>query len=197
MRKSTTIKMDTPPQKSHMHSSSKGVQAKETVPKMKEDLKKIDPLATQTGVALTPFHLALPAQNLHTIHHFYIDQLGGHVGRQTQHWLDLSLFGHQLSFHLYPQSHPFKEYAQGVSGDSIPVPHFGVVLTSEVWHAFASRLIHKEIPFFLEPRIRFRNTAGEQGTFFLRDPQGYLLEFKFFAELSSLFAHDLQNDSYE
>jgi uncharacterized protein len=178
------------------HISSNTALAQDTVDNVMESLKSVPPLRTQE-VALTPFHLALPVNDLDSIYHFYINQLAGKVGRSTLQWLDLSLFGHQLSFHLYPQHQSLVEQGQPVNGDHIPVPHFGVVLSQTTWQALASRVIQQNLSFTLAPRIRFRNTLGEQGTFFLRDPQGYLLEFKFFVKLSSLFAHDIQGDSYE
>ena len=183
--------------KNQIHKKNSSVKANETVNHVLDELKSIPPLSSQANLTLTPFHLALPVNNLETVYHFYIDQLGGKTGRQTDRWLDLSLFGHQMSFHLYSQYQAPVEYAQGVNGDEIPVPHFGVVLDSETWHAFASRIIHQNMEFTLEPRIRFKGTLGEQGTFFLRDPQGYLLEFKYFNQFSSLFAHDLDQESYE
>jgi extradiol dioxygenase family protein len=42
--------------------------------------------------------------------------------------------------------------------------------------------------FIVEPHIRFRGQAGEQGTLFVRDPAGNALEFKGFSDLNQLFA---------
>ena len=58
-----------------------------------------------------------------------------------------------------------------------------------------ARRIERRLPemglgFVIEPRVRFRGQAGEQATFFLRDPAGNALEFKAFADPSRLFARD-------
>ena len=52
----------------------------------------------------------------------------------------------------------------------MPVPHFGVVLTWDDWHALAERLTGLKTQFVIEPGIRFKGQVGEQATFFLLDP---------------------------
>jgi len=39
----------------------------------------------------------------------------------------------------------------------------------------------------IEPKIRFKNKAGEQGTFFILDPSGNALEFKSFKDNNEIF----------
>jgi hypothetical protein len=39
----------------------------------------------------------------------------------------------------------------------------------------------------IKPKIRFKNLKGEQGTFFLKDPSGNVLEFKSFKNDSMVF----------
>ena len=186
--------MTNPPSSSPKKSQSL---AQDTVHDVVQSLQSVPILQDQNSCELSPFHLALPVNDLASTYTFYVEQLAGTVGRSTDQWLDVSLFGHQLSFHLHPQHTAMREAGQAVNGDHIPVPHVGVVLSQKIWQALAARVMHLQIPFLLEPRIRFAGTLGEQGTFFLRDPQGYLLEFKFFVTLSSLFAHDIQGESYE
>ena len=45
----------------------------------------------------------------------------------------------------------------------------------------------KDIEFLIEPRIRFKESNGEQGTFFLSDPSGNVLEFKSFKDDAMVF----------
>ena len=45
----------------------------------------------------------------------------------------------------------------------------------------------KNIAFLIEPRIRFKDVSGEQGTFFIKDPSGNALEFKSFRDDSDVF----------
>ena len=70
----------------------------------------------------------------------------------------------------------------------MPVPHFGVVLGWDEFHAFAARLRERGVAFVIEPYIRFAGLVGEQATMFFRDPAGNALEFKAFRDRAQLFA---------
>jgi extradiol dioxygenase family protein len=65
-----------------------------------------------------------------------------------------------------------------------------VVLSLDVWRRLAERLRASGVAFRIEPRLRFAGAVGEQGTFFVEDPSGNVLEFKGFADQSQLFARD-------
>ena len=43
------------------------------------------------------------------------------------------------------------------------------------------------IKFLIEPKKRFKNNLGEQGTFFIKDPSGNVLEFKSFKNENDIF----------
>ncbi|MDA8661012.1 VOC family protein [Luminiphilus sp.] len=138
-----------------------------------------------TPQPLRPFHLALPCKDLASTQAFYCDVLGCSLGRTSETWIDLNLYGHQLVFHdcggeTLPERH------NPVDRHAIPVPHFGIVLTPSSWEALAVRLRGK-VNWILEPDIRFENTPGEQRTLFFRDPNDYALEFKSFADDRFLF----------
>ncbi|WP_368735765.1 VOC family protein, partial [Klebsiella michiganensis] len=75
-----------------------------------------------------------------------------------------------------------------VDGDSVPVPHFGLVLGWEEWEALAERLRAAGIAFIIEPHVRFPGKPGEQATMFFLDPAGNALEFKAFRDMGQLFA---------
>ena len=75
-----------------------------------------------------------------------------------------------------------------VDGKNVPVPHYGVVLPWEAFHAFAETLQAKGIQFVIEPYIRFEGLVGEQATMFFLDPAGNALEFKAFRNMDQLFA---------
>ena len=79
--------------------------------------------------------------------------------------------------------------SNAVDGDDVPVPHFGVVLTMDQWTAMRERLkARDDTRWVIAPRVRFKGEPGAQATFFLLDPSGNALEFKAFADMSSLFA---------
>lgn len=136
---------------------------------------------------MNPFHLAVPVDDLNKARAFYGGLLGCSEGRSSDHWIDYNFFGHQFVVHLKP--HGRAELAHNpVDGHHVPVPHFGVVLGWEEWHALADKLRAAGITFVIEPYIRFKGQVGEQATLFFYDPAGNALEFKSFKDMSQLFA---------
>lgn len=137
-----------------------------------------------------PFHLAFPVSDLEATRRFYIDTLGCTPGRESPgKWLDFSLFGHQMSAHLDAGAKDRATPVGSVDGDAVPIPHFGVVLDPESFDALAKRLdAAAGIDWIMRPKRRMVGEPGEQATMFLRDPSGNSVEFKAFADRSSLFA---------
>ena len=103
----------------------------------------------------------------------------------SDEWIDLNL-GHQLVFHVTGAG-PLPESSNPVDADNVPIPHFGVVLTPDQHQELCKRIIGK-VEMIIEPSVRFEGTPGEQRTVFFRDPNGYALEFKSFANDDDLFA---------
>ncbi|MDO6598206.1 VOC family protein [Oceanihabitans sp. 2_MG-2023] len=136
---------------------------------------------------LSPFHIAIPVDNLNTCRTFYRDILNCEEGRSSAHWVDFNFFGHQLVIHYKAQAAE-ETHTNAVDGKSVPVPHYGVVLDWEDFHAFAEDLKLKNIAFIIEPYIRFEGLVGEQATMFFKDPSGNALEFKAFRDIDQLFA---------
>jgi extradiol dioxygenase family protein len=136
---------------------------------------------------LAPFHLAFPVADLDATRRFYGEVLGCPEGRSSSQWIDFDLYGHQIVAHLAPA--PSRaDHHNPVDGHEVPVPHFGVVLDWEAFHALAGRLRAQGLKFVIEPTIRFAGKVGEQATMFFRDPSGNALEFKAFRDRSQLFA---------
>jgi extradiol dioxygenase family protein len=136
---------------------------------------------------LTPFHLAFPVTDLEKTRAFYRDVLGCPEGRSSDHWIDFSLFGHQIVAHQ--RDAPAGESKTHVDTIDVPVPHFGVVLAMDDWKALAERLeARDDIDWIERPLTRFAGQPGEQATLFIRDPSGNALEFKGFASMEALFA---------
>lgn len=138
-----------------------------------------------------PFHLAFPITDIEATRSFYGGVLGCEIGRESPgHWIDFSLFGHQLSAHLRPGGPAGEEDASGaVDGDVVPIPHFGVVLTMSEFAEVAQRLeAEPTTRWGMRPKRRFEGEPGEQATLFVFDPSGNALEFKAFADVSALFA---------
>lgn len=132
------------------------------------------------------FHLAFPVKDLEESRHFYGEILGCEEGRSSDIWIDFNLFGHQIVAHLAENAGAV--HHNKVDADHVPVPHFGIVLPLDEFHAFAERLKSKGVEFVIEPKTRFKGEVGEQSTMFFLDPSGNALEFKAFADFSQVFA---------
>jgi len=139
---------------------------------------------------IAPFHVAFPVHDLDAARKFYGGTLGLPEGRSDTQWIDFDLFGHQIVAHLKPGMSDGRDtnHHNPVDGHDVPVPHFGVVLGWDDWHAFAERLEGQGIDFKIKPGIRFKGQVGEQATMFFLDPSGNALEFKAFKDLNQLFA---------
>lgn len=135
------------------------------------------------------FHLAIPVADLGAAEHFYGTVLGCSQGRRSTEWIDWNLGGHQLVTHRIDGWTGVAGH-NAVDGDSVPVPHFGVLLHPTSWAQLAERLSAHDVDFVIEPHVRFVGQPGEQHTMFLLDPSGNALEFKAFADDDQVFAVD-------
>jgi len=135
---------------------------------------------------LTPFHVAVQVRDIAESRKFYRDTLGCVEGRSAPSWVDFNLFGHQFVCHLNPllgRAGKVASHYNPVDGDSVPVPHFGVVLNFDAWNELAEKLTREQVEFVVKPNIRFKGQPGEQATMFFFDPSGNALEFKSFRDI--------------
>jgi extradiol dioxygenase family protein len=141
---------------------------------------------------LTPFHLAVQVRDIDEAREFYGSKMGFPEGRSAKDWIDFNMFGHQLVTHLNPQigkTGKIANISNPVDGHGVPVPHFGVVMNFAEWELFSQKVSRFIDDFIIEPHVRFKGEAGEQGTLFFADPSGNALEFKGFSDIDSeLFA---------
>ena len=135
---------------------------------------------------LPRFHLAIPVDDLGAAERFYGVVLGCPPGRRSETWIDWDLYGHQLVTHLAHGS-AGDVGANAVDGHDVPVPHFGVLLPVEAFHALVARLRAHDVDFVIEPHLRFEGGPGEQWTTFFRDPAGNAIECKAFADDADVF----------
>lgn len=54
------------------------------------------------------------------------------------------------------------DYYNPVDGDEVPVPHAGLALTVDEFHALAARVKGAGVEFLIEPHLRFAGMPGEQ-----------------------------------
>ena len=141
---------------------------------------------------ITPFHLAIQVRNIPEAREFYGVKLGLPEGRSAETWIDFDMFGHQVVTHLNPdlgREGRVPSHRNPVDSKSVPVPHFGVILTIPEWEKLAKRCRTFVDEFLIEPYVRFRGEPGDQCTMFFEDPSGNALEFKAFADIDGqLFA---------
>ena len=132
------------------------------------------------------FHLAFPVHDLEQARLFYTELLGCEIGRHSDTWIDFNLYGHQIVAHLSPNDCSLTKKNE-VDGDHVPAKHFGVILPWDKWDQLVKILKDKDVSWLIEPRVRFKDTPGEQGTFFITDPSGNNLEFKTFKNDENIF----------
>lgn len=135
---------------------------------------------------LYPFHYSFLVKDLASTRAFYGDILGCNEGRSTDHWVDFDFFGNQISLHVSPQAGT-SEATTTVDGISVPMPHFGCILSWNAFHELAKRIQAAGIRFVIEPTVRYQGQTGEQATMFLLDFSGNALEFKAFKHPEELF----------
>lgn len=128
-------------------------------------------------MALMPFHLSFVVADLQAARHFYCDVLGCTLGRDTGAWIDVLLFGHQLTVHQANE----QQKPQALD-------HFGVVLDKSDWQALAQRLDGHGITYVLPPRVLAAGSQDENGKLLLNDTAGNLLEFKYYADFTRSIA---------
>lgn len=137
---------------------------------------------------LSPFHLAIPVEDLENNRLFYRNILGFEEGRSSDQWVDFDFFGHQLVIHLDEKKKEHCPTSNAVDGIEVPIPHFGVVLSWGDFQNFAEHLKQQQVTFEIAPYTRFKGKTGEQMTLFFYDPSGNALEFKAFKNKKNLFA---------
>lgn len=131
------------------------------------------------------FHISLPCLDIERTKDFYIDKIGAHLGRSNNNWLDINLFGNQITF---TKSGRFDFHFQNYSfeGKILPSFHFGVILDITTWGTVYSKVNAQNIEVFDE--ITFlKGKKGEHISFFVKDPNGYMVEFKSFSDASEVF----------
>ncbi|TDQ32547.1 VOC family protein [Zeaxanthinibacter enoshimensis] len=133
-----------------------------------------------------PFHLSLPCYSISKTREFYVETLGLTTGRNTTSWVDIDLFGNQVTFTKTGAfNFAYKSYK---FGDSVlPAFHIGVVVDSATWDALHKKLKQSSAEITLEGSF-LKDKKGEHKSFFIEDPNGYMVEFKCFAKPDDIFA---------
>ena len=133
------------------------------------------------------FHLALPCKNIEETKVFYRDTIMASLGRNTEKWLDVNLFGNQLTFTQAGDfTFDFKNYK--LDDYVLPSFHFGVIVPVDIWGKLYTRLFQMDLEVTTEATF-MQGKTGEHLSFFVQDPNGYMIEFKSFKEDNDIFAN--------
>jgi extradiol dioxygenase family protein/RimJ/RimL family protein N-acetyltransferase len=129
------------------------------------------------------FHLSIPVADLTLAKRFYIEMLAAKLGRENQEWLDILLWGHQITL-------------QKQAGEVVPISqqgkrHFGVVLSWDEWERAGQRLQALGIQFLSEPTVLFKGTTQEQAKFHLADPSNNIIEVKAYRDVADTLGLEL------
>jgi len=124
------------------------------------------------------FHLSIAVADLAAAKRFYVDVLGATIGREHDDWLDVLLWGHQITLQLQPD--------EVVPPDRQGKRHFGVSLPWPEWVAAADRVRSCGAAFLSEPVVKFAGMPEEQGKFYLADPSHNVIEIKAYRSLTTL-----------
>ena len=132
------------------------------------------------------FHVSLPCYSVTKTKNFYIDTIGAKIGRHSTQWVDIDLFGNQITFTKSGEfSFIYKSYK--FEDTVLPSFHFGVILDEKTWDTVFKRLSEKsEKPTVATTFLK--DKKGEHTSFFIEDPNGYVVEFKRFKGNEQVFA---------
>lgn len=135
---------------------------------------------------MATFHFAFKVKDLASTRKFYIDILGCEEGRSSDSWVDFNFFGNQLSAHK-SENFPELDYCGLVDGVSVPIPHFGCLLSTSQFKEIQQRLENAGIEFVIKPQKRYEGKTGEQLTMFVFDFSRNPMEFKSFSDPKEVF----------
>lgn len=132
-----------------------------------------------------PFHLSLPCYHVKETRDFYLNHLGGKLGRHTSQWVDINMYGTQLTF-VKAISFEFPKKSYSFEGVVLPHFHFGVVMEKPEWnekleYLSKRKMLHITSTSFLEEQV------GNHDSFFVLDPNHFVVEFKCMSNQTELF----------
>lgn len=132
-----------------------------------------------------PFHISLPCRSVKQTKEFYNEVIGATLGRSNDNWVDVNLYGHQLTFTMAGKFN-FSNPNYVFEGKILPSFHFGIIMDAETWEKVYARLSSLDLEVVTEATF-LRNKKGEHRSFFIKDPNEYMLEFKSFLKEADIF----------
>ncbi len=133
----------------------------------------------------TSFHMSLPCLSVKETKNFYTNSIGASLGRMEQHWVDVNLFGHQLTF-IKAEKFNFNNPNYVFEGKILPSFHFGIIVDVETWGKIYAKLNEQNLEVVTQTTF-LKDKTGEHLSFFVKDPNDYMLEFKSFKDPKQMF----------
>ena len=118
----------------------------------------------------TSFHLSLPFTSIFGTKKFYIDIIGANLGRYANNWVDIDLFGHQVTF-TQVGKFDFNNPKYTFEGKLLSSFHFGIILDIDTWGKIYSKLNSWDLDITTQAMF-LKNKPGEHLSFFVKDPNG-------------------------
>ena len=123
------------------------------------------------------FHLSIPVSDLELARRFYVDVLGASTGRENPDWLDVLLWGHQITLQLKPaEVLPLRQQGKR---------HFGVTMPWREWELAAKRVESSGVGFLAEPKVFQPDSPDEHAKFLLSDPSHNVIEIKAYRDVQA------------
>lgn len=135
----------------------------------------------------TSFHLSLPCMSVKDTKKFYVDVIGSSSGRASQNWIDINLFNHQLTF-IKAGKFNFNNPNYVFEGKILPSFHFGIIVDQETWKDIYKKLKEQHLEVVTKTTF-LKDKKGEHLSFFIKDPNDYMLEFKSFIKPKDMFKY--------
>ena len=123
------------------------------------------------------FHLSIPVSDLQVAKRFYVEVLGASIGREHPDWLDVLLWGHQITLQRRP--------AEVLPPEQQGKRHFGVTLPWPEWELAATRVARSGAAFSANPQVFQVGSPHEHGKFFLSDPSHNIIEVKAYRDVQA------------
>ena len=132
----------------------------------------------------TSFHMSLPCLSITQTKAFYTN-IGCSLGRMTQNWVDVNLFGHQITF-IKDKKFSINNPNYVFEGKILPSFHFGIIVDLKTWDSIYNKLKSQELDVVTEATF-LKDKTGEHVSCFVKDPNDYMLEFKRFKNPTDMF----------
>ena len=123
------------------------------------------------------FHLSLSVSDLTRSRKFYETILDAGIGRFTDQWMDLWLFGTQITIYQRPNSVIPKPFRDGL--------HFGATVSWKEWAQLRTELEGRGVIFVSGPAV---DEKKGQAKMLFADPDGYFIEIKAYRDPAVLKA---------